>query len=318
MTSIANHLTELVGNTPLLRLQRVGAETGAELLLKLEFFNPLSSVKDRIGVHLLEDAIERGALRPGMEILEPTSGNTGIGLAFAAASLGYPLTLTMPETMSIERRQLLLALGARIELTPGPNGMKGAIARAAELVAGRDDVFVPSQFENPANPEIHRRTTAVEILRDTDGVLDYFIAGVGTGGTLTGVGSALREAGLDTRIVAVEPAESPVLSGGEPGPHRIQGIGGGFVPEVLDVDLIDEVVPIDADLASRTARSLARLEGVLVGISSGAAVAAALYLAERDGAAGKRFVIVIPSSGERYLSTGLFDVPEEERDEILA
>ncbi len=313
MKKIADRITELIGNTPMLRLNSLGRETGAEFLLKLEYFNPMSSVKDRIGVYMLEEAEERGALRPGMTVVEPTSGNTGIGLAFAAAAMGYRLVLTMPDTMSVERRHLLRALGAELVLTPGTEGMQGAVARAEQLAGELENAFVPAQFDNPANPEIHRRTTAREILRDTDGRLDYFVSGVGTGGTITGVASVLKDEGLDARIVAVEPLESPVLSGGDPGPHRIQGIGAGFLPGILDLELVDEIVTVDGETAARCAQRLAREEGVLAGISSGAILEAALRLAERDSAKGKRFVVVIPDSGERYISTGLFEEPGEER-----
>lgn len=305
-------IAELVGNTPLVELKRFAKNNGlqATLLAKLEYFNPLGSVKDRVGASLVQDAEQRGVLQPGGTIVEPTSGNTGIGLAFMAAVRGYRLVLTMPETMSVERRNLLKALGAEIVLTAGAAGMKGAIAKAQEIAAETAGSFMPQQFCNPANPEIHRRTTAEEIWRDTDGEVDAFVAGVGTGGTITGVGEVLKQRKPDVRIIAVEPADSPVLAGGSAGPHKLQGIGAGFVPDVLNVKIIDEILPIQATDAFQTARELAKSEGVLVGISSGAAVHAAVQLARRAEFAGKRIVVLLPDSGERYLSTPLFQENE--------
>jgi cysteine synthase A len=307
---IADNIIGTVGNTPLVRLDRLAVGMGASVVGKLESFNPLSSVKDRIAMAMIEAAEKDGKIGPGSTIIEPTSGNTGVGLAFVCAARGYKLVLTMPETMSFERRLLLKALGAKLVLTPGADGMSGAINRAEELVKETPGSFMPQQFKNPANPEIHRRTTAVEIWNDTDGLVDVFVAGVGTGGTLTGVGSALKERKPAVRVVAVEPAGSAVLSGSKPGPHKIQGIGAGFVPDVLDRGLIDEVVQVKDEDAATTARRLAREEGILAGISSGAAVWAALKLAARDENAGKMIVVVLPDTGERYLSTGLFDQPD--------
>ena len=307
---IADNIIGTVGNTPLVRLDRLAVGMGASVVGKLESFNPLSSVKDRIAMAMIEAAEKDGKIGPGSTIIEPTSGNTGVGLAFVCAARRYKLVLTMPETMSFERRLLLKALGAKLVLTPGADGMSGAINRAEELVKETPGSFMPQQFKNPANPEIHRRTTAVEIWNDTDGLVDVFVAGVGTGGTLTGVGSALKERKPAVRVVAVEPAGSAVLSGSKPGPHKIQGIGAGFVPDVLDRGLIDEVVQVKDEDAATTARRLAREEGILAGISSGAAVWAALKLAARDENAGKMIVVVLPDTGERYLSTGLFDQPD--------
>lgn len=306
MTRFADSATDLVGSTPLLRLRRIGRETGAEILVKLESFNPLHSVKDRIGRAMVDGAEADGRLRPGGRMIEPTSGNTGVALAFVAAARGYRLTLTMPETMSLERRQLLAALGAELVLTPGAGGMKGAIARAEELLAADPEAFGPGQFANPANPAVHERTTGPEILAATRGNFAAFVAGVGTGGTITGTGRALKKAGHRARLVAVEPAASPVLSGGAPGPHRIQGIGAGFVPAVLETALLDEILTVGEEEAAAAARDLARLEGVLAGISSGANVVAALRLARRPEFAGERIVTVVCDTGERYLSTGLF------------
>jgi len=303
---IAEDITELIGNTPLVRLQRVTDGAGAQVVAKLEFFNPANSVKDRIGVAMIDAAEHGGLIRPDTIILEPTSGNTGIALAMVCAARGYRCVLTMPETMSRERRQLLRALGAELVLTPGAEGMPGAIAKAEELAKSDQRYFVPQQFENPANPAIHRATTAEEVWRDTDGAVDIFVAGVGTGGTITGVGEVLKERKPEVRLVAVEPAASPVLSGGKKGPHPIQGIGAGFVPGVYEATLIDEILPVSNDDAIGMARRLAREEGVLVGISSGAAVWAAVQVAHRPENAGKLIVVVVPDFGERYLSTPLF------------
>ncbi len=304
--SIAEDVTQLVGNTPLVRLRRVTEGAAADVVAKLEFFNPANSVKDRIGVAMLDAAEEAGLLKPDTIILEPTSGNTGIALAMVAAARGYRIVLTMPETMSMERRKLLLAYGAELILTPGAEGMPGAIAKAEELAKTDQRYFVPQQFENPANPAIHRKTTAEEIWRDTDGKVDIFVAGVGTGGTITGVAQVLKERKPSVQIVAVEPAASPVLSGGKKGPHPIQGIGAGFVPPVYEEDLVDEIITVGNEDAFDLARRLAREEGLLVGISSGAAVWAALQVARRPENAGKLIVVVLPSFGERYLSTALF------------
>ena len=306
MVKIANDVTELVGHTPLVRLRRVTDGAGAEIVAKLEFYNPAHSVKDRIGVSMLDAAERAGKLGPDTIIVEPTSGNTGIALAMVAAARGYKIVLTMPETMSKERRQLLRAYGAELILTPGPEGMGGAIAKATELAASDPKYFMPQQFENPANPAIHRATTAEEIWSDTDGQVDVVVAGVGTGGTITGVGQALKERNPAVQIIAVEPAASPVLSGGPKGPHPIQGIGAGFVPAILDTGVYDEVIQVANDDAFSTARRMGREEGILVGISSGAAVWAAVQVGKRPENAGKRIVVIIPSFGERYLSTALY------------
>ena len=306
---IYNNITETIGATPLVRLNRLPEQydVSAEILLKLEFFNPMASVKDRIGVAMIENMENRGLLNEKSVIVEPTSGNTGIALAFACAAKGYRLILCMPESMSIERRKMLLLLGAELELTPAELGMKGAIAKAEELITNLDNAVMPQQFDNPANPEIHRNTTAQEILADTDGKLDAVISGVGTAGTLTGVGSILKQHNPNIKIYAVEPEDSPVLSGGDPGPHKIQGIGAGFKPGNLDEALIDGVVTIGNETAFETARRLAKTEGIPGGISSGAATAAALEIAALPEMAGKRIVTIIPSFAERYLSTALFE-----------
>ncbi|WP_346355984.1 cysteine synthase A [Azotosporobacter soli] len=305
---VYENITQLVGNTPLLELKNFAARNAlkAKVFAKLEYFNPLGSVKDRVGYAMVKAAEEEGVLQPGGVLVEPTSGNTGIGLAFMAAVRGYRLILTMPETMSVERRNLLKALGAEIVLTPGDKGMKGAIAKAQELVDAHPGAVMPQQFKNPANPEIHRKTTAEEIWRDTDGQVDVFVAGVGTGGTVTGVGEVLKERKPAVRIVAVEPADSPVLSGGNPGAHKLQGIGAGFVPEILNVKIIDEIIQVQAMDAFKRAQELAKCEGVLVGISSGAALHAAAQLAAKEEYEGKRIVVLFPDGGERYLSTALF------------
>jgi cysteine synthase A len=304
--SIAEDVTQLIGRTPLVRLNRVTDGAGADVVAKLESFNPANSVKDRIGVALIDAGEEAGLIKQDTIILEPTSGNTGIALAMVAAARGYRITLTMPETMSVERRKLLRALGAELILTPGPDGMPGAIAKAEELAKSDDRYFIPQQFENPANPAIHRKTTAEEVWRDTDGKIDFFVSGVGTGGTLTGVAQVIKERKPSVQFVAVEPAASPVLSGGQKGPHPIQGIGAGFIPPVLDLDLVDEVITVGNDDSINLARRLAREEGLLVGVSSGAAVVAALQVARRPENAGKLIVVVLPDFGERYLSTPLF------------
>jgi cysteine synthase A len=306
---VFDSITETIGDTPLVRVKRLTKEAGAvaDVLLKLEFFNPLASVKDRIGVSMIEDLEARGLIKPNTTLIEPTSGNTGIALAFVAAAKGYPLILVMPESMSIERRKMLLLLGAKLELTPAAQGMKGAVARANELQKEIPNAIIPQQFENPANPAIHRRTTAEEIWNDTAGKVDVVISGVGTGGTITGVGDVLKKRKPSVRMVAVEPEDSAVLSGRQPGPHKIQGIGAGFVPGILDKKVIDEIITIGNETAFATARKLAKLEGIPGGISSGAAVAAALEVATRKDMAGKTIVAIIPSFAERYLSTALFD-----------
>ena len=305
MANIHETITELVGNTPLVRIHKLN-QGGAEVVAKVEYFNPGGSVKDRIALAMIEAAEASGVLKPGGTLIEPTSGNTGVGLALIAAVKGYKLILTMPDTMSVERRKLAAAYGAELVLTPGSEGMKGAIAKANELHAATPNSLIPQQFENPANPEKHYRTTGQEILRDTDGKVDAFVAGVGTGGTLSGVGKALREANPAVKIYAVEPDTSPVLSEGHAGPHKIQGIGAGFVPKTLDTSIYDGVIPVSAENAGATARAAAKDEGLLVGISSGAALYAALELAKKPEFAGKRIVVLLPDTGERYLSTWLF------------
>jgi len=307
---IYNSITETIGDTPIVRLDKLAKEKGvkANLLAKLEFFNPIASVKDRIGVAMIETLEAQGKITPGKSTLvEPTSGNTGIALAFAAAAKGYRLILTMPETMSIERRKMLALLGAELVLTEGAKGMKGAIAKAEELAATIPDAVIPQQFENPANPEIHRKTTAEEIWNDTNGTVDFLVSGIGTGGTITGAGQVLKARKPGLKVIAVEPADSPVLSGGNPGPHKIQGIGAGFAPAILDKSVYDEVITVTNEDAFANARLVARLEGVPVGISSGAALTAAIVLGQREENAGKNIVVIIPSFAERYLSTALFE-----------
>ena len=313
MSKIAQKLTDLIGNTPLLALNRYSREAGlsSAIVATLEYFNPLGSAKDRIDYAMITAGEQAGKINQDTVIIEPTSGNTGVGLAFVAAAKGYKVVLTMPETMSIERRNLLKALGAEIVLTPGTAGMKGAIAKAEELAQANPNSFIPQQFQNPANPEIHRKTTAEEIWRDTDGKVDIFVAGVGTGGTITGVGEVLKKYNPAVRIIAVEPASSPVLSGGQPGPHALQGIGAGFVPAVLNRSILDEIVPVKNEDAFAAARALSKTEGLLVGISSGAAAWAATQIAKRPENAGKTIVVLLPDTGERYLSTPLFTEPAE-------
>ncbi len=308
MLKVAKKLTDLIGNTPLLELSNFNNKkaVGATIIAKLEYFNPGGSVKDRIALAMIEDAEKQGILKPGSLIIEPTSGNTGVGLALVAAAKGYQLTLTMPETMSIERRNLLKALGANIVLTPGAAGMQGAIDKAEALRNDNPGSVILQQFENPANPATHKRTTAEEIWRDTDGQIDIFVAGVGTGGTISGTGTRLKELNPDIRIVAVEPAGSPVLSGGKPGPHKLQGIGAGFIPKTYDAKVVDQVIPVENDNAIRTSRELAQTEGLLVGISAGAATYAATQLAAQPENKGKRIVVLLPDTGERYLSTELY------------
>jgi len=304
---IFDDITKTVGNTPLVRINKLTRGLEATVLAKLEFFNPMSSVKDRIGVAMIEAAEKQGKLKPGAVIVEPTSGNTGIGLAFVAAAKGYKLILTMPDTMSMERRQLLKILGADIVLTEGAKGMRGAIEKAEEMVKNTPGAFIPQQFNNPANPDIHRKTTAQEVWNDTEGKVDVFIAGVGTGGTITGVGEVLKQKKPSVKIIAVEPVDSPVLSGGKPGQHKIQGIGAGFVPQVLNAKIIDEIIKVANDAAGDLARKLARQEGIFCGISSGATMWAALEVAKRPESKGKTIVVILPDTGERYLSTWLFE-----------
>jgi cysteine synthase A len=306
---VYDSIIDTIGATPLVRLHRLAEQAGAtaDILAKCEFFNPFDSVKDRIGVSMIEAAETAGRIKPGTVLVEPTSGNTGIALAFVCAAKGYRLILTMPESMSIERRKMLKLLGAELELTPAAQGMRGAIAKAEEIVGSLPDAFIPQQFQNPANPEIHRRTTAEEIWKDTDGAIDVVVSGIGTGGTLTGIGSVLKPRKPGLKMIAVEPEDSAVLSGGPPGSHRIQGIGAGFVPDILDTSLIDEIIRIGNETAFQHAREAARLEGLAVGISSGAALAAALEVGARPVMAGKTIVVVLPDFAERYLSTPLFD-----------
>jgi cysteine synthase A len=306
MANIYDDITKTVGRTPLVRLNRITKDLPATFLTKLESFNPLSSVKDRIGVAMIEDAEAKGLLNQNSVIIEPTSGNTGIALAFVCAARSYRLILTMPETMSIERRQLLNILGAELVLTEGAKGMRGAVEKAEELAKTTPHSFMPQQFANPANPAIHRKTTAEELWKDTDGKIDYFVAGIGTGGTITGVGEILKQKNSSIKIIGVEPADSPVLSGGKPGPHKIQGIGAGFVPDVLNRKIIDEIITVKHEDAGLMARRLAKEEGILAGISSGAALWAALQVGQKDEAKGKTIVVLLPDTGERYLSTWLF------------
>lgn len=312
MANIAENLTKLIGNTPLVQIQRLyEGKLNAQLVAKVESFNPLGSVKDRIALAMIEDAEAKGKINADTTLIEPTSGNTGIGLAFVAAVKGYHLILTMPESMSVERRKLVAQLGAEVVLTPAADGMKGAIRKAEELNSLIENSLILQQFDNPANPDIHSKTTAQEIIRDTDGKIDYFVAGVGSGGTITGVGKALKELDPNIRIIAVEPYDSSVLSGEAPGSHAIQGIGAGFVPNILDRSVIDEIYRVKNKEALETAREAARLEGLLVGISSGAALFAAIQIAKRKGNENKRVVVLLPDTGERYLSTALFDRPNE-------
>jgi cysteine synthase A len=306
MAKIAKDITELIGNTPLVRLNKISAGARAEVVAKLEFFNPCSSIKDRIAVSMIRAAEEAGLIGKDTVIVEPTSGNTGIALAFVCASRGYRLILTMPDTMSVERRHILSIFGAELVLTPGDEGMSGAVRKAEQLVAENKNYFMPQQFKNPANPKIHRKTTAEELWRDTDGKIDILVAGVGTGGTITGVAEVMKKRKPGFKAIAVEPSGSPVLSGGKPGPHKIQGIGAGFIPDVMRLDMIDEIIEVTNDNAGMTARRLAKEEGILAGISSGAAVWAALEVARRAENKGKLVVVILPDTGERYISTWLF------------
>jgi cysteine synthase A len=310
MAKIKKSLTELIGHTPLLETVNYEQKHGLQgkVIAKLEYFNPLSSVKDRVALAMIEEGERSGKIKAGTVIIEPTSGNTGVGLAFVGAAKGYKVMLTMPETMSVERRNLLAALGAELVLTPGAQGMKGAIAKAEELVKSIPNAYMPQQFENPANPEAHRKTTALEIWEDTDGQVDIFVAGIGTGGTITGIGEVLKEKNPAIQVVGVEPADSPVLSGGQPGPHKLQGIGAGFIPGVLNQEIYDEIITVGNDEAMATSRELASLEGLLVGISSGAAFFAAAELAKRPENKDKKILVLLPDTGERYLSTGLYQL----------
>jgi cysteine synthase A len=318
MARIYNDITETIGNTPLVRLNRTAKKHGAvaDVLLKLEFFNPLSSVKDRIGVSMIDTAIKEGKIKPGSVLIEPTSGNTGIALAFVAAARGLKLILTMPETMSLERRKLLKILGARLVLTEGAKGMKGAIAKAEELQAQIPNSIIPQQFANPANPDIHRKTTAEEIWKDTDGKVDFLVSGVGTGGTITGISEVIKARKPSFKVIAVEPAKSPVLSGGAPGPHKLQGIGAGFVPAVLNTKIIDEIIKVDEADSGPVSKEVNQFDGIPVGISSGAAIWAALQVAKRPENAGKQIVVIVPSSAERYLSAWLFADVSVESDSV--
>jgi cysteine synthase len=318
MSRIFNDITETIGNTPLVRLNRTAKKHGAlaEILLKLEFFNPLSSVKDRIGAAMIDAATKAGLIKEGTVLIEPTSGNTGIALAFVAAARGIPLILTMPETMSIERRKLLKILGAKLVLTEGPKGMRGAIAKAEELHAKIPNSIIPQQFANPANPEIHRQTTAEEIWRDTDGKVDFVVAGIGTGGTITGIAEVLKKRKPSFQAIAVEPASSPVLSGGQPGPHKLQGIGAGFVPTVLNTKILDEIIKVKEEDSGPISKQVGMIDGIPVGISSGAAIWAALQIAKRPENAGKQIVVIVPSCAERYLSSWLFADVNVESDTV--